>query len=123
MIKMQQYTFVCAPQPFQWAGVVALESTCSRYIDDYRHKRDFLIANWQAIMRFTEPGGAFYFFPRAPWGTASEFVAKAIENQLLIIPGNIFSQQDTHFRISYAAHQKTLERGVEVLRKLAGKRP
>ena len=56
---------------------------------------------------------------KAPWGTATEFVAEAIRNDLLIIPGNVFSQRDTHFRISYAAEDRTLERGVEVLRKLA----
>ncbi|MFO0886161.1 MAG: aspartate aminotransferase, partial [Pirellulales bacterium] len=65
------------------------------------------------------PGGAFYVFPKVPWGTGAEFVAEAIKNNLLIIPGNIFSQQDTHFRISYAASQRTIERGIEVLRKLA----
>ena len=68
-----------------------------------------------------KPGGAFYVFPRAPWGTASEFVAKAIENELLIIPGNIFSHQDTHFRLSYAADDATIDRGIEVLKKLARK--
>jgi aspartate/methionine/tyrosine aminotransferase len=25
MVKLQQYTFVCAPQPVQWAGAVALD--------------------------------------------------------------------------------------------------
>jgi aspartate aminotransferase/aminotransferase len=58
-------------------------------------------------------------YPRAPWGTASEFVAEAIRNELLIIPGNIFSRQDTHFRISYAVSDETLERGIEVLKRLA----
>ncbi len=41
----------------------------------------------------------------------------AIENELLIIPGGIFSGRDTHFRISYAASEATLERGLEVPRK------
>jgi aspartate aminotransferase/aminotransferase len=68
---------------------------------------------------FVKPGGAFYVFPKVPWGNAMEFVQKAIENELLIIPGNIFSHRDTHFRISFAASQSTLERGVEILRKLA----
>jgi aspartate aminotransferase/aminotransferase len=52
-------------------------------------------------------------------GTGGDFVARAIENQLLIIPGSIFSGRDTHFRISYAASEATLERGLAVLRKLA----
>ena len=64
-------------------------------------------------------GGAFYLFVRAPWGTGSEFVTEAIRNNLLIIPGHIFSRRDTHFRISYAADDRTLERGIEVLRRLA----
>ncbi|MBI3864498.1 MAG: aspartate aminotransferase, partial [Planctomycetia bacterium] len=46
-------------------------------------------------------------------------VAEAIRNNLLIIPGNVFSPADTHFRISYAAEQRTLERGCEVLKSLA----
>jgi aspartate/methionine/tyrosine aminotransferase len=36
-----------------------------------------------------------------------------------VIPGSIFSQHKTHFRISYAATQETLERGIEILRSLA----
>jgi aspartate aminotransferase/aminotransferase len=66
-------------------------------------------------------GGAFYVFPKVPAGagTGQEFVARAIENQLLIIPGGIFSRRDTNFRISYAADERTLQRGLEVLRKLA----
>jgi len=63
--------------------------------------------------------GAFYMFIKAPWGTATDFVKKAIENELLIIPGNVFSSEDTHFRLSYAAKDETLLRGAEVLRKIA----
>jgi aspartate aminotransferase/aminotransferase len=119
MIKLQQYTFVCAPQPFQWAGAAAMDVDMTPQIDDYRRKRNFVLEALANDYEIQQPGGAFYVFPKAPWGTASQFVAKAIENQLLIIPGNNFSQRDTHFRISYAASQQTLERGVEVLRKLA----
>ncbi|MGC8640044.1 MAG: aminotransferase class I/II-fold pyridoxal phosphate-dependent enzyme, partial [Isosphaeraceae bacterium] len=67
----------------------------------------------------TFPEGAFYAFPRAPWGTATEFVAEAIRHNLLIIPGNVFSCRDTHFRISYAVDDQTLKRGLDVLRNLA----
>jgi len=38
---------------------------------------------------------------------------------LLIIPGNVFSERDTHFRISYAATNATIERGIDILRSLA----
>ncbi len=89
------------------------------HIDDYRRKRDLIVAGLKDLYEVETPGGAFYAFPKAPWGTASEFVARAIENELLIIPGNIFSHRDTHFRISYAASDETIHRGIEVLRKLA----
>jgi aspartate/methionine/tyrosine aminotransferase len=121
MTKIQQYTFVCAPQPFQWAGAAAMDFDMSGHIAAYRKKRDFIVDALRAKYEIVKPGGAFYVFPKAPWGTATEFVAKAIENQLLIIPGGIFSRRDTHFRISYAAADRTLERGVEVLNKIARK--
>jgi aspartate aminotransferase/aminotransferase len=61
-------------------------------------------------------------YPKAPWGTGSEFVAEAVRNKLLIIPGITFSGRDTHFRISYAAEDSTIERGIELLNRLAERR-
>ena len=88
-----------------------------------RNASDLTVSGCPGAYEIVHPGGAFYVFPRAPWGTGSEFVAKAIENQLLVIPGSIFSQHDTHFRISYAAADSVLERGIDVLRKLARRGP
>jgi aspartate aminotransferase len=119
MIKLQQYTFVCAPQPVQWAGAAALDVDVSSHVADYQRKRDLIYAGLSDLYEVVKPGGAFYIFPKTPWGTGSEFVTKAIENQLLIIPGNIFSTRDTHFRISYAAPDATIYRGIDVLRSLA----
>jgi aspartate/methionine/tyrosine aminotransferase len=120
MIKIQQYSFVCAPQPAQWAGLAALDIDMAGYRADYRRKRDMLLEGLSGYYEFTKPGGAFYLFPKAPKDlTGSAFVAQAIENSLLIIPGNVFSHRDTHFRISYAAPDATIQRGIEILRKLA----
>lgn len=119
MIKLQQYTFVCAPQPAQWAGAVAMDLDISQHISDYRTKRDQIVQGLSDLYEIAHPNGAFYAFPKAPWGSGTEFVTKAIEHNLLIIPGQVFSRQDTHFRISYAASDETLQRGIEVLRKLA----
>jgi aspartate aminotransferase/aminotransferase len=75
------------------------------------------------LYEIVRPGGAFYVFPKAPWGTATQFVTRAIQqHQLLIIPGSVFSRRDTHFRISYAASDETIQRGIEALRKLAEER-
>jgi len=119
MIKLQQFTFVCAPQPVQWAGLAALSCDVSDRVADYAQKRKFLLQELGDLYDIRGSGGAFYLFIKAPWGTGTEFVSHAIENGLLIIPGNVFSQQDTHFRLSFAAESRVLERGVEVLRRIA----
>jgi len=124
MIKLQQYSFVCAPQPVQWAGAVAMDVDMSAEIEGYRRKRDRLVAGLAGDYEVVQPGGAFYVFPKVPWGTGTEFVTRAIEKyKLLIIPGNVFSRRDTHFRISYAAPDVVLERGIEALHKLAHEAP
>jgi aspartate aminotransferase/aminotransferase len=119
MLKLQQFTFVCAPHPVQHAGVVAWDCDMSDRVADYKRKRDYMLTQLGDLYEIPAAGGAFYLFPRAPWGTGSEFVAEAIRNNLLVIPGNVFSPRDTHFRISYAAEDRALERGCEVLRRLA----
>lgn len=43
----------------------------------------------------------------------------AIKNNLLCIPGNAFSRRDTHFRLSYAAPDATIDRGLEILNRIA----
>jgi aspartate/methionine/tyrosine aminotransferase len=91
----------------------------SQHYSDYAKKRDKMVAGLRGYYEFTEPGGAFYIYPKVPKGTATEFIRRAVEHELLIIPGNIFSARDTHFRVSFAASEATLDRGIEVLRKLA----
>ncbi|MBN2293065.1 MAG: pyridoxal phosphate-dependent aminotransferase [Pirellulales bacterium] len=120
MKKLQQYSFVCAPHPLQWAAVAALDVDMSAHFDSYRLKRDLLVEGLADCYELTVPGGAFYAFPKTPWGTGNEFVEKAItEHELLIIPGGVFSDRDTHFRISFAASDEVILRGIEVLRKMA----
>ena len=119
MAKLQQFSFVCAPSMAQYGGVAALDEDLTVQIDGYRRKRDMVVEALRDDFELAFPEGAFYAFPRAPWGTGSEFVAEAIRNNLLIIPGNVFSQRDSHFRISYAVSDEQLRKGLDVLRKLA----
>ncbi|MCG8649365.1 MAG: aminotransferase class I/II-fold pyridoxal phosphate-dependent enzyme [Pirellulales bacterium] len=119
MLKLQQYSFVCAPQPAQWGALRAMEVSLSGHLEDYRRKRDLIVDGLSDDYEFIKPGGAFYVFPKAPRESGAKFVEEAIAQGLLIIPGNIFSSQDTHFRISFAAPDETLHRGIDLLRKLA----
>jgi aspartate aminotransferase/aminotransferase len=129
MTKIQQYTFVCAPTPFQRAAIAALDYDMGAFVDAYRRKRDILCDGLKDKFELVRPGGAFYAFVKAPSGAggalrpcsgqATEFVEKAIKNNVLIIPGNVFSEKDTHFRISYATSDDKIRQGIEILRNLA----
>ena len=119
MLNIQMYTFVCSPSMAQWAALEALEEDLSDKIDGYRKNRDRIYEGLKDRFEVTKPEGAFYIFPKAPGGDGDEFVLKAIENQVLIVPGSVFSEKKTHFRISYAAETETIERGLTVLNRLA----
>jgi aspartate/methionine/tyrosine aminotransferase len=120
MTKLQQYTYVCAPSPLQYAALRAMDTPMHSAVEAYRRKRDIAFETLSRKFEVVRPDGAFYIFPKAPAGmTATDFVAKAIENNVLIIPGNVFSERDTHFRISYATSDEKLKRGCEILCSLA----
>jgi aspartate aminotransferase/aminotransferase len=119
MNTLQQYTFVCAPAPAQHAAVAALTTDYSKNIDAYRKKRDLAYDLLKDRFEVTRPTGAFYIFPAAPGGDGEAFCKKAIENNVIIIPGKVFSGRNTHFRISFAAPDDTIRRGLETLSRLA----
>ena len=122
LAKLQQYTFTCAPAPFQHAAVTALDTSVASYVEAYRRKRQIVMETMGEVFGIVQPGGAFYAFCQVPPRlgiTASQFVERAIENNVLVIPGGVFSNRDTHFRLSYACGDEKLRRGCEILARLA----
>jgi aspartate/methionine/tyrosine aminotransferase len=119
MTTLQQYTFVCAPTPFQKAVITAMDYDVSLLVAAYRKKRDMIYDGLKDRFELVKPAGAFYAFIKAPEGRGTEFVQQAIKNNVLIIPGGVFSEKDTHFRISYATSDAKIEQGTEILCKLA----
>ncbi len=118
MAKLQQYTFVCAPAPLQYAALAMDKCDISPIIDDYRKRRDFVYDGLREKFNIIKPSGGFYIFPQAPNGDAETFCKRALEKDVLIIPGNVFSEKNTHFRISYARDMKVLEEGINRLNQL-----
>ena len=122
MTKLQQYSFVCAPSMVQLAGVLAMDTDVSGHVAAYERKRDRVVERLSPHYELTVPGGAFYAFPKIPESlglTATQFVEKAVSRNVLVIPGSVFSERDTHFRLSYATTDSMLERGLDVLVELA----
>jgi len=123
---LQQFSFVCAPAPFQFALLNAMpDIDLGPYRDEYRGKRDLLASELHPSYRLSRPEGAFYAFPELPRDKHGEriasdtFVEAAVEQKLLIVPGKAFSARDTHFRVSFAASDEDLKKGIAVLNDLA----
>ncbi len=122
--EFQQYTFVCSPSMVQEASLIGIHYDTTPYRDEYKARRDLVYSGLiEAGYTVTRPGGAFYIFPEAPGGDATAFVEEAIKNNLLVIPGNVFSERNTHFRISYAQSREKLQAGIDVMTQLIGKFP
>ncbi len=124
MAKLQQYTFVCAPHMAQEACITALNSDISEQVTNYRRKRDLVLSKLEGVFEFVRPGGGFFIYPKSPAGfkSGTAFVEEGIKNNILVIPGNVFSDRDTHFRISYALSDAKIEAGCDLLCKIAQSR-
>jgi aspartate aminotransferase/aminotransferase len=120
MIRLQQYTFVCSPSFAQYAAREALEFRgLDRIVDSYRKKRDFVYDSLSSRFEVIRPEGAFYFFLKHPDYDGTRVAEEALKKNVLVIPGSVFSERDSHFRISFANSDSELERGVRSLLEIA----
>jgi aspartate aminotransferase/aminotransferase len=119
MATFQQYSYVCANSIAQKAALKALDFNMKDYVESYRRRRDMVYQGLRNRFHIIKPGGAFYLFPQAPAKDADAFVKKAIERKVYIIPGNVFSERNTHFRISFATSEENIKRAVTILNEIA----
>ena len=120
MTKVQQYSFVCAPSVTQYAALACPQVDLTPNIDAYRRKRDLMTGILSQEFTFGAPDGAFYLWAKAPAGhTGDSFVQLAIQHNCLIIPGSVFSERATHFRICYTVPDDRLKQGASLLCRLA----
>jgi aspartate/methionine/tyrosine aminotransferase len=121
MRKLQQYVFVCAPTPLQFGVAEAFKVDMSAPIKEYQSRRDEVLAKLSPYTEVALPGGAFYAFVKVPAKlnmTGEEFYQKAKSHKVFVVPGHVFSQRDTHFRLSFAASRSDLTQGLEILARL-----
>ena len=121
--KLQQYSFVCSPTPLQHGCLASFDLDMSETVARYALRRDRVLAKLAPLTSVPTPGGAFYLFVQVPERlgmTGQEFFQAAVERNVLVIPGNVFSDRDTHFRMSIATDDARLDRGAEILAGLMG---
>jgi aminotransferase len=120
MMRVHQYTMLCAPIMAQKAAIEALrhgETEMRRMVSEYDHRRRFIVEKLNSIgLSCFEPKGAFYAFPSiAASGLSSEeFCGRLLEEEAVaVVPGNAFGQSGEGFvRCSYATSLEEIEEAV-----------
>jgi aspartate aminotransferase len=119
MVTMQQYVFSSINSIGQKAAIFALDYNTADLIEKYKKKRDLIYEGLKDKYCVLEPKGAYYIFPEVPDGDGDRFVERALEKKLFIIPGSVFSRRKSHVRISFAAEESAILKGIEIMRSLA----
>ena len=111
MMKVHQYTMLCAPITGQMAAIEALkngEEEMKRMIREYDRRRRIIVKGLNQIgLECFTPKGAFYAFPSIKSsGVSSEEFAKNLlsEQSVAVVPGTAFGSSGEGFvRCAYAA--------------------
>ena len=111
--------FVNAPVIGQRLAAQLLDQTVDLEIYDRRRKQMAKVLR-EAGIEFTEPKGAFYFFPKAPGGDDLKFVDALQEELILVVPGRGFGMAG-HVRLSCSVDEKIIERSAEGFKRAVAK--
>jgi aminotransferase len=127
MVKIHQFTMLCAPVMAQEAALEGLRRGLSDGFADvaamqreYNRRRRYIVQALRGMsLECFEPKGAFYVFPSvASTGmTSDEFCEKLLqEEKLAVVPGNAFGPSGEGFvRISYAYSVEKIKAALERL--------
>ncbi|MBJ6363858.1 aminotransferase class I/II-fold pyridoxal phosphate-dependent enzyme [Paenibacillus sp. GCM10012307] len=121
MLKVHQYTVMCAPIMGQVAALEALTNgidEMKKMIDSYNQRRRLVVRGFREIgLECHEPQGAFYAFPSIEsTGLSSEVFAERLlkEHKVAAVPGNVFGKGGEGFiRCSYATSVAQLTEAIE----------
>ncbi|MBY9080492.1 aminotransferase class I/II-fold pyridoxal phosphate-dependent enzyme [Paenibacillus sp. HN-1] len=121
MLKIHQYTVMCAPSMGQVAALEALTNGMEekdRMVDSYNQRRRLIVKGLRdAGLECHEPQGAFYAFPSiAGTGlTSDEFAQRLLlEYRVAAVPGSVFGLGgEGYLRCSYATSVSQLNEALE----------
>jgi aminotransferase len=121
MLKIHQYTVMCAPIMGQVAAVAALRQGLSekgRMVEAYNQRRRLVVRGFREMgLDCHEPQGAFYAFPSVQnTGLDSEQFAQRllVDGKVAVVPGNVFGLGGEGFiRCSYATSVANLTEAIE----------
>lgn len=117
--ELQQYIVMSSSSIAQHAAIEAIKHQPT-FNGKYKEKHDFLLEKMRAMgIEVYGAEGAFYAFFKAPHDmTDVEFVERASEHNLILVPGRAFSKLHGFVRLSYGADMSELKRGILALEEL-----
>lgn len=123
MLKIHQYSMMCAPTMSQFAALEALrsgEQEVIRMRESYKQRRNFMTTSFNEMgLDCHMPGGAFYVFPsiRSTGLSSAEFAERLLlAEKVAVVPGSVFGESGEGFiRCSYAT---SLEQLMEAMKRM-----
>ena len=121
---MHQYAVTCSPTVSQRAALAAFtpegEAARAAIVDRFRRRRDraLEILSGAPLAKVPRPGGAFYIFADvSAKGDSMSVCREIMDRGVITIPGIAFGERgEGWIRISYAASEENIERGMAIVR-------
>ena len=130
MMKIHQYTMLCASSMGQKAAIEALtrpEVDVGEMVDEYRRRRNLIAASLADMsIPCHRPLGAFYAFPSVgKFGLSSKDFALELlrQEKVAVVPGTAFGACGEGFvRCAYATSMENLKEAMVRLQRFIGRR-
>jgi aminotransferase len=121
MLKIHQYTTMCAPHMLQHGAIEALRNTyheVESMRNSYRRRRNYVVQTLNQMgLECHNPGGAFYVFPSIrSTGLSSEQFAEELlmQEKVAVVPGHVFGESgEGYIRCSYATSMEELQEALK----------
>lgn len=128
MMKIHQYSMLCAPITSQAAAIEALENGASPVEEmrqSYHQRRDFVLKRFEEMgIRCHTPGGAFYVFPEIrEFGLGSrDFARRLLDTEnVAAVPGDAFGASgEGYLRCCYATAFDSLKEAMNRIERFIG---
>ncbi len=128
MMKVHQYSMMCAPILSQEAAIEALnngEDSVQRMFEQYLRRRDYIVRRFNEIgLTCHVPEGTFYAFPNVQSTGLSEidFSHRLLHDQkVAVVPGTAFGEEGKgHVRASFSSNYEHLIEAAERIERFVG---
>ncbi len=128
MMKVHQYSMMCAPILSQEAAIEALnngEDSVQRMFEQYLRRRDYIVRRFNEIgLTCHVPEGTFYAFPNVQSTGLSEidFSHRLLHDQkVAVVPGTAFGEEGKgHVRASFSSSYEHLIEAAERIERFVG---